>query len=67
MIEVLTENPLGIAVAKNLFHDVVKNVLLKEGWTVTDSLRLKLGLLKWPSTSAGIDSAEPIGRVKRLQ
>ena len=43
IIEVLTENPLEIAVAKDLFHDVVKNALLKEGWTVTDPLRLKIG------------------------
>jgi hypothetical protein len=33
-------------VAKDLFHDAVKNALLKEGWTLTDPLRLKIGLVE---------------------
>jgi hypothetical protein len=30
-------------VAKDFFHDVVKNALLKEGWNVIDPLRLRMG------------------------
>ena len=29
--------------AKDLFHNVVKNALIKEGWSITDPLRLKVG------------------------
>jgi hypothetical protein len=32
--------------AKDAFHDVVKAALLKDGWTVTDPLRLKIGKVK---------------------
>jgi hypothetical protein len=39
----VTEIFLDTAVAKDVFHDVVKNALLKEGWTITDPLRLKIG------------------------
>jgi hypothetical protein len=30
-------------VAKDIFHDAVKNALIKEGWTLIDPLRLKIG------------------------
>jgi hypothetical protein len=39
----VTEILLDTPVAKDVFHDVVKNALLKEGWTITDPLRLKIG------------------------
>lgn len=29
--------------AKDLFHNVVKNALIKEGWSIIDPLRLKVG------------------------
>lgn len=29
--------------AKDLYHDTVKTALIKDGWTVTDSLSLKVG------------------------
>jgi XisH protein len=30
-------------VAKDAFHDVVKTALQKDGWTITDPLRLRIG------------------------
>ncbi len=32
-----------MAVAKDVFHDVVKHALQKEGWSLIDPLRLKIG------------------------
>lgn len=32
--------------AKDVFHDVVKRALQKEGWTITDPLRLKVGAVE---------------------
>ena len=34
--------------AKDLFHDIVKNALIKDGWTITDDpYKLKLGGVKF--------------------
>jgi XisH protein len=33
-------------VAKDVFHDVVKKALQKDGWTITDPLRLKIGTVE---------------------
>jgi XisH protein len=33
-------------VAKDVFHDVVKHALEKEGWVITDPFRLKIGAIE---------------------